>query len=414
MFLYWYLLTLCLVSYADPMRILSPEYASNLPGSTKHMKGGTERFARDFSTFLLEEGHSWIGVVQGPPEQVAAWEACGEEKGKKFFRIGSRAIASAAFESLTSIEEVAQAFEPEIHNFREILREVKPDVVFLNGFIPYSWFLLRAASEEGIPTAFQHAGILAKEMGCYPDLYSEGSLRMMNLLERNATETATANIFLNEHSKTACMELVRPSSMQGVSILPLPHAGWSYRESTPRVRETRSLGVVARWDRIKNHPAVLALAKEIQAQALPWTITAVTTIPATTKNLEFKEEYKSLIKVLAPMDHDDLRVFYRDQDVCLLPSLFETAGGVVAEALAEGTPTLISEGVGWVDEYQATGMDSWIADFSNPKQVVASLKEQFSRTTWPETAKLASDIQEHHDPQKVFTGYLSVFTKLIT
>lgn len=395
-----------------PMRILSPEYASNLPGSTKHMKGGTERFARDFSAFLIEQGHTWIGVVQGFPEQTAAWEACGEEGGKQFFRIGSRAIASAAFESMTSIEEVAQAFEPEINNFKEILREVRPDIVFLNGFIPYSWFLLWAAAEEGIPTAFQHAGILAKEVGCYPDLYSEGSLRMMKLLERNATEVATANIFLNEHSKNACMELVRPTSMQGVSILPLPHAGWSYRDSTPRASERRSIGVVARWDRIKNHPAVLSLAKEIQKQELPWTISAVTTIPATNKNLEFKKEYRSLIKVLAPMEHDDLRVFYREQDVCLLPSLFETAGGVVAEALAEGTPTLISEGVGWVDEYRATGMDSWIADFTNPKQVVATLKEHFSRTIWPETAKLASHIQEHHDPKKVFTQYLSVFESL--
>lgn len=378
------------------------------------MKGGTERFARDFSAFLVEQGHTWVGVVQGSPEQTDAWEACGEENGKQFFRIGSRAIASAAFESMTSAEEVAKAFEPEINNFKEILREVRPDTVFLNGFIPYSWFLLRAAMEEGIPTAFQHAGILAKEMGCYPDLYSEGSLNMMKLLERNATEAATANIFLNEHSKKACMELVHPASLQGVSILPLPHAGWSYRDSAPRVSESRSIGVVARWDRIKNHPAVLSLAKEIQAQSLPWTITAVTTIPATNKNLEFKEEYKSLIKVLAPMDHEALRVFYREQDVCLLPSLFETAGGVVAEALAEGTPTLISEGVGWVDEYREAGMDSWIVDFNNPEKVVATLKEHFNRAAWLETAKLASDIQENHDPEKVFNGYLSVFKNLST
>jgi len=396
------------------MRILSPEYASNLPGSTKYMKGGTERFARDFSAFLVEQGHTWIGVLQGIAAQTAAWEACGEDEGKQFFCIGSRTIASAAFESMTSVEEVAQAFEPEISNFREMLREVKPDVVFLNGFIPYSWFLLRAASEEGIPISFQHAGILAKEMSCYPDFYSESSFHVMKLLERNATEVAAANIFLNEHSKNACMELVRPVSIKGVSILPLPHAGWSYRDSAPRVSEERSLGVVARWDRIKNHRAVLRLAKEIQNQALPWTITAVTTVPATNKNLEFKKEYKSFIQVLAPMDHGALRVFYKEQDVCLLPSLFETAGGVVAEALAEGTPTLISEGVGWVDEYHETGMDSWIADFTNPKQVVATLKEHFSRAAWPETARLASHIQKHHDPKKIFTEYVSIFNNLTT
>tara|TARA_R110000824_G_scaffold401771_1_gene615639 strand:- start:329223 stop:330359 length:1137 start_codon:yes stop_codon:yes gene_type:complete len=376
------------------------------------MKGGTERFARDFSAHVVEQGHNWIGVVQGPPEQTAAWEACGEEGGKQFFRIAARSMPLEDFASFKNVEEVAQEFQFEIASIRATIRATHPDIVFLNGFSQYSWLLLRAAAEEGIPTVFQHAGIEVLAMSYYTDLYSEGSLYIKALLERNATETATANIFLNEHSRKACIESVHPNTMSGVSILPLPHAGWGYRESVPRVSETRSIGVVARWERGKNHAALVALAKEIQEQSLPWTITAVTAIPSTQKNLEFKEEYRSLIKVLAPMDHEALRAFYKEQDICLLPSLFETAGGVVAEALAKGTPTLISEGVGWVDEYRETGMDSWIVDFSDPKKVVETLKKQFARTQWPETAKLAAYIQEHHDPKKVFTQYLSVFESL--
>jgi len=399
--------------YRIDMRILSLDYASNLPGSTQHMKGGTERFARDFSAFVTENGHEWIGVIQGPPEQATSFEECGTDTGKEYYRIASRVIESSVFADMSTLDEAITIFGPEIKNFKSALQTLKPDLVFLNGFIPYSWLLLCAVREEGIPVVFQHAGILVKEMGQYSDIYAEGTLRMTALLEKDATESAAVNIFLNEHSKNASVELVKPARMQEVFIIPLPDAGWDYIPSSPVARVERSIGVVARWDRIKNHPAVLALAKEIHAQGLPWTITAVTTVPNTMKNLPFKKEYKEHVHVIEPMDHDALRAFYREQDVCILPSIFETAGGVVSEALAEGTPTLISNGVGWVDEYKATGMESWITDFSDPVEVVTTLQKHLDASAWPEVRRLASHIQEHHNPEIVFTKYLSVFESAV-
>ena len=180
----------------------------------------------------------------------------------------------------------------------------------------------------------------------------------------------------------------------------------------PKQNTSRTLGIVARWDRIKNHEAVLALAEEIRAQGLPWRIRSVTSIPDTLIKTEFKNRYREFVDVVAPMDRDSLGEFFRASDVLILPSHFDVSPTVVMEAIASGVPTLISLNVGWVSEYEECGMHNWIGDFSRPDTIINQLQNNFARPRWMEALRFADYVKKCHNPDMVFSDYLTLFAKL--
>src|SRR3989338_71757 len=170
-------------------------------------------------------------------------------------------------------------------------------------------------------------------------------------IEKEAAETASTNIFLNEYSREVFQNTVRPDVMRGSIIIPLPHSGWPFTGNfIPQKRDARILGVVARWDRIKNQGAILAVAEEVNRQRLPWRIRSVTEIPDTPVQADFKARYRELIDILPHMKREALREFYGSVDMMILPSHFDVSPTVVMEAVSVGIPTLISPNVGWVRE----------------------------------------------------------------
>lgn len=396
------------------MRILTLDYLPNVPGSGKHIKGGAERFARDFSAYATKEGHEWVGVLQHSERERPLIQELPGSAGKRFFSIFSRNAGSEHMSTFASVAEAEVAYEPEVNEMAEVMRLTKPEVVFLNGFIPFSWMLFLAARRERVPVVIQHAGIFAIETAAYADVYPLGYRTLAKQMEREVSEQSVANIFLNEHSRSAFLAHVPVTALPNPRIVRLPHAGWSFpKKFAPTPQKERVIGVVSRWDRIKNHDAVLALAEEIYLQKLPWKLVSVMHLPDTGQKIAFKARYRERIEIVSPMGRDALRDFYRSLDVLILPSHFETVGGVVMEALAEGKPTLVSPGVGWIDEYKKSQMIDWVIDFSDPKKVIERLTDMFSRTTWPELATFAEYVQLAHDPYTIYAEYLELFNEII-
>lgn len=394
------------------MRILSNDYTSSLPNSNFNVKGGPPRFSIDFSAYTLAHGHEWVGLLHDI-KLKSLYESLGRSGGKTFF---SAQAPTATHEALRELHENVQPdvfFANEIAVLESVLRIVSPDIVFINGFSAFAWILSASARRLSLPVVIQHAGIWHKEIDLYADLFPLQARTMSYLMEREAAEHVTANIFLNTFSQKAFELIVGTKKVANASIIPLPHPGWSFTDSFhPKTGPDRILGVVARWDRIKNHEAILALAEAIKSQGLPWRIRSVTSIPDTPTKAEFKSRYRELIEVVAPMDRKLLSEFFRASDALILPSHFDVSPTVVMEAVTHGIPTLISPNVGWVSEYQECDMENWIGDFDDPGAIISQLRDNFALPDWPEVSQFANYVKKCHNPDIVYSSYLRLFTTL--
>lgn len=393
------------------MRILSNDCLPNVPGSDRVAHGGTAIFARNFSTFVVEEGHEWIGLMQ---------------RGTKSEKIFMRTLATAPrcrYEAFFSPEKHFTAifkterwvdpreyFSKEIERLRRFMRETQPDILFLNGYSIIGWLLLEAATQEHLPIVTQHAGIACIEYQIYKHLYSNMALKIFLEMERDIVRQASKQVFLNDYSRRIFSEKVLQIPQGQSVIIPLPYGADRWERMPKFKKDGLTIGCVARWDRIKNHAAVLDVAREAQAQGLPWRFKSVTTIPPTKLFRRFKDEYLARITVLPPMEREALKEFYREVDLFILPSFFDVSPNVALEAAGAGKPTLISPTVGWVSEYQACRMDKWIVDFSDPKAVVARLRALVAK---PPPTAFQAFVRRHHDPKRVFRAYLQLFSRSI-
>lgn len=396
------------------MRILSNEYHSNVPHEDKKTQGGTAKFALSLSQFVTEHGHVWIGVLGTKDDPTTIYRELASINDKiSYTEIYLPHISSSALQKIESKVELHEYFKNDINVVADFMKKTKPDVVFLNGFSSFAWLLYAAAKKCAIPVAIQHAGIMKIEVEQYSDFFSEAGAMMCFEMERETTSNAAMNIFLNKYSEKMLTKAHNLGSIQNSCVIPLPDSGWELSDE-PIIKKNKevTLGVVARWDRIKNHEGILALAEEIKKQSLPWNIQVVTTIIESTKKLEMKARYRELIEIVPPMSHEDLRHFYSQLDIALLPSHFDVSPHVVMEAISVNVPTLISPHVGWVSEYEENNMQDWIISFDDPKKVIERIRLLLKRESLPETKKLANFIKICHNKDTIYTSYLNIFEDL--
>lgn len=399
------------------MRILSNDYLANLPNATKVAHGGPANFARHFSAFTIAAGHEWIGFIQRSTQ--------GE---KTLFRtaltLAHREYKSCFFPSahmvtffkLKQTKDLQLFFSNEIACLQRLIRESKPDILFLNGYSLCSWIMLQAASREHLPIVTLHAGIAAIENEIYKHLYSTEARLMLLEMEQDIVRYSSKQVFLNEFSYRVFCERVLAVPKAQAAIIPLPYEAkeWQKIPTTDNKLHTQAevrIGCVARWDRIKNHAAILDLAREAQKQQLPWHFESVTIVPKTKLFQRFKKEYQKRITVVPPMDRDALMAFYKRMDLLILPSRFDVSPTVVMEAAGAGKSTLISPTVGWVNEYKKCKLQNWIIDFDDPVAVVKRLKKLIQQ---PSIQMFQDSIRRSHAPTLVFQEYLHLFTDLVS
>jgi glycosyltransferase involved in cell wall biosynthesis len=169
--------------------------------------------------------------------------------------------------------------------------------------------------------------------------------------------------------------------------------------------------MVGRWDPVKNHEAFLALAKEARVRDLPWRFHVVTAIkPNKPWYQNILGEYTGYIKVHSPMSGKDLKKFYRDMDLMILPSHFEVWGGVVMEALFQNKITLISPNVGWVDYYRKFGLNKAIIDFQYISQAVKKIHEFLGEMP---PADFVRYVKKEHAPDNTFKKFLKLVNTIV-
>ncbi|MEI7512321.1 MAG: glycosyltransferase family 4 protein [Candidatus Uhrbacteria bacterium] len=395
------------------MKILSNEYLSNLPSGSKVASGGPAHFSHAFSDFLNENGHEWIGIIhQGNDGEKTNTIKKAGIMGKDFYIFSYPHTHRHAFMSSKKKLDPREWFAPQIESLRRLIRRAKPDMLFLNGYSVFAWKLLEAARLEGLPIVIQHAGIAQVEFEQYKDLYTRAARMAVLQMEQDIVEAATKQVFLNEFSRDAFCERVAKVPEHQAVVIPLPYQEiFATHASTKKSAGSEIvIGCVARWDRIKNHQAILRLALEAKKQGLDWHFRSVTKIPETKVHIRFKNSYRKEIEVVAPMSTQDLIKFYKSVDLLVLPSNFDVSPTVVMEAALQYRPTLISKNVGWVSEYRASGIEDWIMDFSDEKKLVQRLHTLLQK---PFPLKFRNMVLLKHDPKKVFGMYVKLFSSVV-
>lgn len=393
------------------MKILANDYPANLPGASVKGTGGPARFASQLSQALSKQHHLYTGIIiRNTSDHSPSLKRAFKNNKTSYYEMNfpkkdSHRITQAQKKTNPDI-----ALNKEIKTFIEVLAKEKPDLVFINGFSLHVWPLLKAAYKLNIPIVQKHAGIWHKEIAIYEDFFSNEGKSIMRKMEKDIAQLATKQVFLNSFSQKVFQKDVARSPRSKQCIIPLPTAFKTVKNPKKKKTKRLAIGVVARWDRIKNHKALLALAEELKKQQIDAKIHVITAIPETTKDELMKNRYREIIHVHTPTDNRGILNFFRSMDIALLPSHFDVSPTVILEAASQGIGTIISSNVGWVTLLKKTGNNQWIGDFKKPKQIVKKIIELRNKNY---NSSLIKSFKKDHNPVSVFKMYSSLFHSIV-
>ncbi len=403
------------------MRILSNGFPTNLPNSEQVSQGGPANFAKAFFKYLQVENvhHEWIGVIFSGVNSHAVQLRKGVSVGRrKYFLLRTpRRMISKVLQASMRTDPKVVLREP-ISRLVNLIRKEKPDIVFLNGFGILNWMLLKAAEKTNTPVVIQHAGIWTKELRLHKEYYSVFGRKLMEKMERESTKIAQKEIFLNEWSKNYYQRNVARGASENAIVIPLPFNFSSFKTLQDVSKKKRfvfesnvvNVGVIARWDKIKNHKAVLTAAKYAKRNGLPLAFHSIVDIPNKKEYLRMEKEYERYVHVIGPQGRAKISEFCSAVDVLFLPSLFDVSPTVVLESIATDTPIVISPNVGYVSDFTSNGGSEWVMDTARAKNITESLIRLADKRM---PTELIEKLIEKHDHQKVFGAYLAVFRSLI-
>jgi glycosyltransferase involved in cell wall biosynthesis len=401
------------------MIILSNGYPTNMPNSEEVSQGGPANFARLFSSHIVAATpHKWIGVMfYGSKSKDVRLNKCFSFPQRDYFKLY---LPKRYFRLITraeKFEDPSIILRKPTKRLVSFIKKEKPDVVFLNGFGILNWMLLKAAEETGVPVVIQHAGIWTKELRLHKHLYSRAGLKIMEQMEKDSTKLSSIEVFLNTWSRDYYQKHVAHNSESKTSIIPLPFNFDFFADISKAQKKSIlnpaqkafKIGTIARWDRIKNHNAILSLAKNARKKGLAWQFYAVTQIPEVKQLKNKKRAYEKNIKVIRSLDRVGISDFCHAMDMLILPSLFDVSPTVVLEAISTGTPVAVSPNVGYVDDFRKNGAEAWVIDFKNTKKALNRIKK-LAMSPMPKA--LQKEIKSKHEHARVFSAYLGLFDKV--
>lgn len=401
-----------------PIKVLYNGAHSNLRPKKVTAQGGPSRFADGFrKAFKKEKDVLLLPFLFSGNDTVATPTVHSiDVDGHVFYELlYNKKLMNTLYADGVTRTTFLKHIEPIIKSVEVFLKRERPNIVFLNGFGVTNWILLYVAHTQKIPVVIQHAGIWKKEIKRKGNIYAPSVRKVLYQMERDTIQWCAHHIFLNTFSKKAFMHLYTIANENDISqsIVPLPIPLPSSYKNPAFDRfikkDVVNIGMVARWDSIKNHSAMLRLAT---ADTVPpnWRFHTVTAIPS--MEYTFPKKYVAAIKIHKPMDPHSLTAFYRSMDVVVLPSHFDVSPTVVAESILANTPVIISEHVGWFGEFVRAGLsDHIIPTNASGRRFVRTVKHVLSnrKSNKDKYNTLVGYIRRYHAPKVVFEKYAKLF-----
>lgn len=393
------------------LRILAPCHKDFFLSHAKSYTGA-QHFTSNLLVYFENTLHTLIGVAFDTPLKERGISTECVYKGETPWLMVRMLLPTLDILKIPIGEEDEKTREI-INHLAEAFLALKPDLFFLNGLSAITYILMRAAVKAGIPIVTTHHGLWFWEASVHPGISKMG-IELRKKIERETVIFSEKNIFLSPLSLRFFEKHVGAIPPHQAVVITLPYNPLfceQKKRPTHLKKESFRVGLIGRWDPVKNHHAYLALAKEAKRQELDWEFVAATSMSHSTAALEdIYEEYTECIETYPHMQPEELKTFYEALDIVLVPSHVETFCGVVMEAILQGKPVLISPGVGWVDAFEEYGLAHWITSFEDPARVIEKIKHIVHEVP---PQKLVDDVLHDNHPEVVFAQYEKLFQEVV-
>ncbi|MDO8265167.1 MAG: glycosyltransferase family 4 protein [Candidatus Parcubacteria bacterium] len=272
-----------------------------------------------------------------------------------------------------NIRDVENAYREPIKIIREILREVKPDIVLLSGTYYVPWLISIAAKKEKIPIVLWYSGVLLREIKNQPPHMK----KLFSSMEKSIVGRATRIIFPSQLCKGVVEKEVIKHKIKNSYIIPNPIANIFTDPCAVEYSLERRIAAVGRYSKVKNLDAFFALHKELLRRK--WRHNACF---VTNPDARFKKIPKS-IEIIPPMTPEGLKKFYIAQGLIVCPSTFETFGNVPMEAACLGVPVLVSDKMGCSEILNKVGLENMVISFDDIGKVADRAQQLCGQSILP-------------------------------
>lgn len=277
---------------------------------------------------------------------------------------------AGVLQSAKGIEDVSRAYAVLIDAYRATLKEEKPDVVLVNGTYVIAWALMIAARGLRYPVVHYYHGSLIKETEHWQN---EKHKRIMRAIETSFDRADLKYVFPSTLVKHYVERNVFRHSVRKAQALVLPNPIPKEFFETPIPKDKKGVAFVGRWTRVKNTTFLDRFAYLNHMSKNPLDLYVVTDERGRGKaskvlhdRVRFAGPYHSAL---------EMAKFYASMQAVICPSHFETYGNVAQEAVAAGTPALVSRNMGVAEVFRKVGLDKLIVSFANVREVFALVQE---------------------------------------
>src|SRR5690554_66631 len=175
-------------------------------------------------------------------------------------------------------------------------------------------------------------------------------------LNSNKFQIFRKSVFLKLASKIIVnsnelkIDLIDDYNVKPDKIVPIPF--WSglendFVQKRQEKQEILKIGIPGRIEKVKNQKIILdLLLKYEELQNIKWVFAGSGSEEERLKDQVRKNKLENSIKFLGVLGIGEMKAFYKEIDIIVLPSKFESFGLVLIEALSMNCPVIVSEKFG--------------------------------------------------------------------
>lgn len=299
-------------------------------------------------------------------------------------------------EKAKNLADVEKKCEAIIRAYQKSIQEEKPDIILINGTYFMPWCLLRASEREGVPAVLHYHGVLTRET----QHWRKHERKIFFDMEKSFDKKDLFYIFPSKITKYVVEKEVFGHKIKRCAILPNPVPGYFFGDKNKA--EKRNIGIISRWTSIKNVHFCEKLAEYNKKMGAKFVLNIITDLD---KSNEHYKRLSSLVVFHEPKSNKKLVSFYRNMGVIISPSHFETYGNVAKEAIASGTPALVSSNMGVSETFEKLGLNNWITSFNCVKSAYKKIENTIGETV---STDIQGEIKRLYSPNKIFTEIISI------